>query len=75
MCGDVDGAAKLGHDPEKPVPAKARMDTGFPRDKPEALPERIMLKQKIERDDDSTTSHLALALSRRQHTINPVVGP
>ena len=47
------GAGTLEHDPEKWEPV-------FPRDKREAFARRSCSNKKIERDDDSKKSHLAL---------------
>jgi hypothetical protein len=45
--------SSLEHDPEKWKPV-------FPRDKREAFARRLCSKNKLERDDDSKISHLAL---------------
>src|SRR5438445_4861869 len=56
--GAVSAGKRLEHDPEKWVPV-------FPRDKREAFARRSCSNKKVERDDDSKKSHLALAGSRR----------
>jgi hypothetical protein len=49
-----------GHDPEKSLPALDGCGPVFARDKREAFCAAIMLKQSIERDDDSKKSHAPL---------------
>ena len=52
---------RLEHDPEKHAPGlDPRVGTGFPSGQTRSVCPEIMLKQKIERDDDSKKSHPAL---------------
>jgi hypothetical protein len=59
------GSRRLEHDPEKhALGLDPRLGTGFPK--------TIMLRQKIERDDDSTISHLALVEKVRPDILGAV---
>src|SRR5712671_7548278 len=56
------GMGGLEHDPEKhALGLDPRVGTGFPSGQTRSVCPEIMLKQKIERDDDSKKSHPALA--------------
>ena len=49
---------RLAHDPEKhALGLDPRVGTGFPSGRTRSVCPEIMLKQKIERDDDSKKSH------------------